>query len=513
MRSMTTFSSILFPHDAAIRGDGPAAPGCCADLHLDQVFDAVVADADASVRNFFYTPLHDVADVAYRHDVFRDLEQSEIRCSVNNFVDTMRMVRDRIHQSENLYHPLQQYGWFVYAVETYCSAVRNLAADLPNTPLTSIGLRGFAEYIARYVNTGAFQTLEREAQAVQEELHRVRYLVHIDGLRVHVEKYSGQSDYSADVASTFERFAAESIKDYHVRLPTFPDMDHVEEQVLECVAKLYPESFARLRDFCTGHAGFVEPVIARFAREIHFYLCYLGVVRRLVEAELTFNYPRVTTEPGVVSVEHAFDLALAVKALDDKTSIVRNSFHLSGPERIFVVTGPNQGGKTTFARTIGQCAYLAALGCPIPGTRAALTLPDEVYTHFERQESLTTLHGKLDDELVRIHDILSRATAASLVIMNESFASTTVNDALLIGAEVLRRIIDLGCVTVYVTFLDELAGFDPACVSMVGEVAADDPTQRTFRFTRRPADGRAYAAALARKYGLNHDVLLQRIAR
>ena len=142
-----------------------------------------------------------------------------------------------------------------------------------------------------------------------------------------------------------------------------------------------------------------------------------------------------------------------------------------------------------------------------------MTLPNDIYTHFERQETLATLHGKLDDELVRIHDILSRATPASLIVMNESFASTTVDDSLQIGAEVLERIIALGCVAVYVTFLDELASLRRACVSMVGEVEHDDPTKRTFKFSRRPADGLAYAAALADKYGLARDALVRRIGQ
>ena len=97
--------------------------------------------------------------------------------------------------------------------------------------------------------------------------------------------------------------------------------------------------------------------------------------------------------------------------------------------------------------------------------------------------------------------------------MNESFSSTTVDDSVLIGTEVLHRIIAIGCIAVYVTFLDELASLDPVCVSMVGEVAPEDPTQRTFRFTCRRADGMAYAAALADKYGLTHNALLERINR
>jgi DNA mismatch repair protein MutS len=239
----------------------------------------------------------------------------------------------------------------------------------------------------------------------------------------------------------------------------------------------------------------------------------LDFIRRFSAAGLSFTHPEVTAEAGVLSVEGAFDLALALRSIADDKPVVSNDFRLSGPERILVVTGPNQGGKTTFARTIGQCAYLASLGCPIPARRASVMLPDHIYTHFERQETLATLHGKLDDELVRIHGILCNATAASIIVMNESFSSTTVKDALLIGTEALERIIELNCVAVYVSFLDELANLSTACVSMVGEVAPDDPTQRTFTFTRRPADGLAYAAALADKYGLNHDVLRRRVSR
>jgi DNA mismatch repair protein MutS len=218
-------------------------------------------------------------------------------------------------------------------------------------------------------------------------------------------------------------------------------------------------------------------------------LFYLAFVSRFGMAGLTFSYPEVTAETGAVSVDEASDLALAVKSTGEHQPVVCNDFALSQAERIFVVTGPNQVGKTTYAEMIGQCAYLASLGCPVPAKRARLTLPDHIYTHFERRESLSTLHGKLDDELVRIHDILSRATDAS-IIMNESFSSTTLDDALLIGTEILQRIIELDCVAVYVS-----------------------PTRRTFKFIRRPADGLAHATALANKYGLDHDTLRRRIAR
>ena len=97
------------------------------------------------------------------------------------------------------------------------------------------------------------------------------------------------------------------------------------------------------------------------------------------------------------------------------------------------MTGPNNGGKTTFARSFGQAFYLAALGLPIPGTEARLFLADKIYTHFEKSEEPENLRGKLEDDLVRMRKILDLATERSIIIINEMLSSTTSNDAIQIS--------------------------------------------------------------------------------
>lgn len=509
-----SFESILFAEAIDAGALAHEAPACFADLQLGPVVDALTAGREEyDLKPFFYTPLKTVAEVEYRHQILRDLEQPAVFQSVRTFARQMRQMRQQASQAQQLHNRSQRERWYLDAVATYGEAVTTLTNALAPQPLRSRGFQAFRAYLTAYVCSPAFIALVKETQQRYDDLAGVGYTVQIKGNRVTVDADTGQSDYSAEVQATFARFQEGAAKKYLLKLADWPEMDTVESRVLERVARLYPEVFHTLDQYVEWHACYLEGTLARFDREVQCYLAYLDYCEVFRATGLAFCYPAVSTVPSRITARDTFDVALAHTLLQSKAPLVCNDFALTDPERLFVVTGPNQGGKTTFARTFGQLHYLASLGLPVPGTEAQLLLPDAIYTHFEREEDLTTLHSKLEDELVRLHGSLTQATSRSILILNETFASTTLQDAIYLGTQVLQQMLALEVWGVYVTFVDELTTLDTRIVSLVSTVAAESPTERTYKLARQPANGRAYAEAIAAKYGLTYATLKRRIAR
>jgi DNA mismatch repair ATPase MutS len=508
-----SFESILF-RDIADRvpEERLGAPDFFADLNLDQIVAAMTASkGEYNLTPFFYVPLHDVDAVTFRHEVMQDLEDACLLDDIKAFAQSMRVVREHLAQLEKRYYEHQKERWSLDAVNLYGDAVKRLVRDLSAATLSSRGLLAFRDYLVRYASSERFTSLVKEAKRLEAELSSIRYSVFIRGPRVEVRHYGGEPDYSAEVEATFERFQQGAVKEYTFEFSDSPEMNHIEAQILDGVAQLHQDTFSRLRHYCTTNKDFRDPTIVAFDREIQFYVAYLDYIAPLKKAGLNFCYPRISESRKEVYDYQGFDLALAGKLISEHATPVCNDFYLKGQERIIVVSGPNQGGKTTFARTFGQLHYLASLGCPVPGEQAQLYLSDRIFTHFDREEHMTNLRGKLEDDIVRIHDILEAATPRSIIIINEILASTTLRDAIFLSKKIAASIMELDVLCVWVTFLDEIASLSEKTVSMVSTVVPDNPAQRTFKIVRRPADGLAYAMSIARKYRLTYDMIKERV--
>lgn len=540
------FYSVLYPtEESASLPRRRKASAAFPDLQLDLILKRAMQEAQSpELEEAFYTPVSDPEVIAYRQAVFRELEEDPAKrklllAVVERFGDLQRTMEElqgkqeasgstqapgtalrsvgvydfsnvlsaiNLSKGENwldMGRVLEKAGDFAQALGDFAGQVQALA-------LRSEALRRFGEYVAEYCASPRFREMEAEAGRLREILPRLRYCLWLknNNSAVKVLPYEEREDYASRIEALFSRFRQGETRDFRRALDETPVSEHLENQILQRVSRLYPKEFGALREFGEKYLRFEDDTVLRFAREVRFYFCWLDMLAPLKAAGLPFCYPEVHTAGPACRVEEGFDLALALRKPE---GIVTNGFSLAPPEQVLVVTGPNQGGKSTFARAFGQAHYLASLGLPVPGRRASLPLCDMVYAHFEREEGPKDLDGRLRDDLRRLKTLLDAATPRSVLVINEIFSSTTAWDALVLSRRMLDRVTVLGGPCVVVTFLDELADYGPQTVSMAAEVSEDEGHARSFRILRRKPGGRSYAEVLAQRHGLSYEEIKRRV--
>ncbi|MBQ2825650.1 MAG: hypothetical protein IJF13_00360 [Clostridia bacterium] len=207
-------------------------------------------------------------------------------------------------------------------------------------------------------------------------------------------------------------------------------------------------------------------------------------------------------------------------ALRAETDIVKNDIKFDDDGRIFVLTGPNRGGKSVITCAIGSAQIMAQLGLPVPADSISLSPVSSLYTHFPAESGDTIDKGRLGEECARLGEILDKVDGDSMILLDESLSSTGAYEASYIAAELLQSFSVIGCRGIFSTHLHELAArvdeINAKCREFGGvgidSIVADiTDGKRSFKIVRRRPDGKSYAKDITDKYGLSFDRVIDRI--
>ena len=204
-------------------------------------------------------------------------------------------------------------------------------------------------------------------------------------------------------------------------------------------------------------------------------------------------------------------------AIDDE--IVTNDFAFDDEAHIYVLTGPNRGGKSVITVAVGASQALFQLGLPVPAESAELSVVDAIFTHFPEGADDTIDKGRLGEECARLKEIFDSVSSDSMILLDESLSSTGAYEASYIASEILSGFAVLGCRGIFSTHLHELAASVPEINARSRElggiqidtlVAGIEEGRRSFKIYRAKPDGKSYARDIADKYGLSFEALMQR---
>ncbi len=229
-------------------------------------------------------------------------------------------------------------------------------------------------------------------------------------------------------------------------------------------------------------------------------------------------------EPEIAPMEErafrAIGLYNPAVALKISGQIVSNDLIFDDKAMIYVLSGPNRGGKSVITCALGISQAMLQLGMPIPAEQATISPVDAIYTHFTTGADDTIDKGRLGEECERLSEIFDAVTAHSLVLLDESLSSTGSYEASYIASEVLAGFSCAGCRTLFSTHLHELADMIPdinAKTAPHGGVPIDtlvagiEEGRRSFKIVRAKPDGKSYARDIADKYGLSYGSILKKI--
>ena len=256
--------------------------------------------------------------------------------------------------------------------------------------------------------------------------------------------------------------------------------------------------------------------ILRLLPEIEFVSRATALIRRLREHQgcsVCVPELRPMSEKTFKSVG-LYNPRVAL-AIDDE--IVTNDLSFDERAHIYVLTGPNRGGKSVITVALGAAQALCQLGLYVPAERAVISPVSGIFTHFPEGADDTIDKGRLGEECARLREIFDGVDEDGMILLDESLSSTGAYEASYIASEILTAFAAMRCRGIFSTHLHELAASvdeinqrskERGGVALDTLVAGIEEGKRSFKIIRAKPDGKSYARDIAAKYGLTFEDLI-----
>ncbi len=523
----STFS-LLYPNGDEFAGEKVnISDEVISELGLDFLIDL----KNSSLSDYFTT---DKATIEYRMAVVNDLLENQ------SIVDTLKSVLTllndiiELRQIKSETEVTKNYLYSITEIELYIDIVAKLAKGFQSVRdnVKSEALKKLAETVTELSESEYHRELNRKLGELTAKVHEVKSVT----IGVNLDSEFRPTDAGV-VSINAEYFKSGKVIDKILRMD-FKNDDYT------CIASLVPYTNSQTdnakiaftnafnnamndifkadirqwRQLVQSYVLSNTDFLLRIMPEIEFLTKAQHMLLALKSRELSLCTPTIADMDA--REFNAVGIYNPTVALKVDEPMVKNSIDFDDNAKIYVLTGPNRGGKSVITCAVGQAQALAQLGLPIPADSAEISPVTAIYTHFPTDSGDTIEKGRLGEECARLNEIFDTVDKYSLVLLDESFSSTGSYEASFIASEVLTGFSIVGCRCLFSTHLHELSSqldeINKKCAPQGGAkidtlVAGINGAERSFEITRAKPDGKSYARDIADKYGISYDKIMSRV--
>ena len=498
----------------------------CDELGLNEIFGL----KSGSLTDFF-TMDEDV--IRYRQRTFADMEHvpeigrtlAKVHPILNDITELRRLDRDSGNS------PADSYLYSITEIELYVACIDTLAEGLSavRDQIEGPAFSALADFASELVSSEYYSELNRKLEALSARVHEVRSItvgVNLDRelrpvsagvISVNSEQFKSGKVLDKILRFSFKNDAFTCIADL---APFGKGQSENKQEALigafnSAIEDVFRSSVKGWRNIVGEYVLDNTDFLLRLLPEIEFVARASELISRLAShAGCSVTTPELVSGGSAFRAVEIYNPRVAL-AIDDE--IVTNDFAFDENAGIYVLTGPNRGGKSVITVAVGAAQAFFQLGLPVPAKEAAMSVVDGIFTHFPEGADDTIDKGRLGEECARLREIFDCVSDRSMFLLDESLSSTGAYEASYIASEILTALAVMRARGIFSTHLHELASVLPEINARSAEhggvkvdtlVAGIEEGRRSFKIHRAKPDGKSYAKDIADKYGLSFEGLV-----
>ncbi len=491
------------------------------DLAIDELLDSIsnIKEERDIVLKVMMTLPCNISDIEFRRNILSDLLENTALCDelsdcigelfvLKNYGGGYKSMRK---QDGNLFSLLED----LRELQVYANVTEKLAKCLSSYELGSEGLKALRDEQLDVLSSDGFKEMKDDLNTMIEDLSVVRgCLVGVnftpdlnikEVAAIEFVPYHYRPKYSlAEKLTTTTLFTPESIgfKRAHNLVP-----DPLLASMAPKLQKHLKHHYTDLKKAFVKYADFDSRSITNSYEGLTFYLAMARFGRSLRKNGYEICFP-TNVDETTFSIKGLYNIRLALTGEKD---IVRNDFSFTPDERIFILTGPNRGGKTILEQGIGIASLMTSLGLFVTASSCDGIPFRNILTHFPIDENQTINYGRLGEEAMRIKTIVEEADDKTLILFNETYSTTSSTDGLYLSKDLIRILKERGSYVIFNTHIHDLARDTSEMDAWEGQgrivsiVMEHKDNKNTFKVKRAAPDTSSFARIIAEKYGITYE--------